>query len=94
MFAGDPPVAVASHLFHYLAVDLVLQGVVLGGRAEDLISQLDRMASVLGGVVTHIPQDGWQEKRLRSNYRYTQIRKTGNPQSEATPDGGFHSKLL
>lgn len=67
VFAGDPPVAVASHLFHYLAVDLVLQGVVLGGRAEDLVGQLDRMASVLGGVVTHIPQDGWQEKRLRSN---------------------------
>lgn len=66
MFAGDPPVAVASHLFYYLAVDLVLQGVVLGGRAEDLVGQLDRMASVLGGVVTHIPQDGWQEKRLRS----------------------------
>lgn len=67
VFAGHPPVAVASHLFHYLTVDLVLQGVVLGGRAEDLVGQLDRMASVLGGVVAHVPQDGWQEKRLRNN---------------------------
>lgn len=37
VFARDPPVAVASHLFHNLAVDLVLQGVVLGGRAKDLV---------------------------------------------------------
>lgn len=62
VLAGDAPVAVASHLSHYLAVDLVLQGVVLGGRAKDLVSQLYRMASVLDRVVAHISQDGWQEK--------------------------------
>lgn len=62
MFARGAPVAVASHLSHNLAVDLVLQGLVLGGRAKDLVSQLTRMASVFGGVVAHIPQDGWQEK--------------------------------
>lgn len=61
MFAWNPPVGVASHLSHNLAVDFVLQGVVLGGQTKDLVSQLYRMASVMG-VVTHIPQDRWQEK--------------------------------
>lgn len=61
VFTRDPPVAVASHLSHNLAVDFVLQGVVLGGRTKDLVSQLYRMASVMG-VVAHIPQDRWQEK--------------------------------
>lgn len=61
MFTRDPPVAVAGHLPHNLAVDFVLQVVVLGGRAKDLVSQLYRMASVMG-VVAHIPQDRWEEK--------------------------------
>lgn len=61
VFTRDPPVAVASHLSHNLAVDFVLQGVVLGGRTKDLVSQLYRVASVMG-VVAHIPQDRWQEK--------------------------------
>lgn len=60
--ARHPPVAVAGHLFHNLAVDLVLQGVVLGGRAKDLVSQLCGMASVFDGVVAHIPQDGWRQR--------------------------------
>lgn len=59
---GGSPVAVASHLSHNLAVDFVLQGVVLGGRAKDLVSQLYCMASVIDGVVAHIPQDRWQER--------------------------------
>lgn len=62
VFAGDPPGAVASHLSHNLAVDLVLQAIVLGGRAKDLVSQLYGMAGVFGGVVAHIPQDGWREE--------------------------------
>lgn len=61
VFTRDPPVAVAGHLSHDLAVDFILQGVVLGGRAKDLVSQLYRIASVMG-VVAHVPQDRWQEK--------------------------------
>lgn len=61
VFTRDPPVAVAGHLSHDLAVDFILQAVVLGGRAKDLVSQLYRIASVMG-VVAHVPQDRWQEK--------------------------------
>lgn len=57
----DPPVAVAGHLPHDLAVDLILQGVVLGGRAKDLVSQLYGIAGVMG-VVAHVPQDRWRQK--------------------------------
>lgn len=79
VLAGDPPVDVAGHLSHYLAVDLVLQGVVLGGRAKDLVGQLRRMASVFGGVVAHIPQDGWPGKVKE---RLNRLRKSGNPRCD------------
>lgn len=61
VFTRDPPVAVAGHLSHDLAVDFILQGVVLGSRAKDLVSQLYGIAGVMG-VVAHVPQDRWQEK--------------------------------
>ena len=51
------PVVVAGHLLHDLAVDLISQGLVLGGRAEDLVGQVQTALHLLGGVVPHVLQD-------------------------------------
>lgn len=56
------PDGVVGHLSHYLAVDLVPEGVVLGGWAEDLVGQFYGVASVFDGVVAHVLQDRWQTK--------------------------------
>lgn len=53
------PVAVAGHLLHDLAVDLVSQHLELGGRTEDLVGELQPTLHLLGGVVAHVLQDGW-----------------------------------
>ena len=58
MTAGEHvPVVVAAHLLHDLAVDLVPQGLVLSGGAEDQVCVLQRTLHLLGGIISHIFQD-------------------------------------
>lgn len=51
------PVVVVGHLSHDLAVDLVLQSLVLRGWTEDLVRQLHGAAGMFDGVVAHVLQD-------------------------------------
>ena len=54
---GSLPVVVAGHLLHDLAVDLVPERFVLGGRSKDLVGELQGALALLGGVVTHVLED-------------------------------------
>lgn len=61
-------VAVAGHLLHDLAVDLVPQHLKLGGWLEDLVGEVQRALLLLGGVVAHVLEDGChsvKDNRLR-----------------------------
>lgn len=64
------PDGVVGHLSHYLAVDLIPKVVVLGGRAEDLVGQFYRVASMFDGIVAHILQDRWQTKLKNKSLNY------------------------
>lgn len=71
--AEGAPVVVVGHLFHNLAVDLILQSFIPDGWTEDLVSQVHRPDSMFHGVVAHVLQDRWQP-RLRTHMEVIKTR--------------------
>lgn len=63
-------VPVAGHLLHDLAVDLVPQHLILGGRLKDLVGEVQPTLLLLGGVVTHVLQDGCESQGTTSTTTY------------------------
>lgn len=52
------PVVIVGHLLHDLAIDLIPEHLVFCGGPKDLVGELEGTLRLLGGVISHIFQDG------------------------------------
>lgn len=52
------PVVVGRHLLHDLTVDLIPERLEGSGGPKDLVRELQGVLHLLGGVISHVLQDG------------------------------------